>query len=109
VNLVCGRIIGVGVSYAVGANTLHDAAILAPVLGPVFHVMVARVVNATVLPCTLGLGVDEEDSIRAHELVAFHVADSDLSKDASMPYRLLLLEDVVVVVAELLGEVVAGS
>jgi hypothetical protein len=80
-----GWVIRVRVSDTMWTNALHDASILAPVLRPILHVVVARIVDAAVVPLALGLGVDEEDSIRAHQLVAFHVADSDLSKDTPMP------------------------
>jgi len=72
-------------SYTVWTNALHDASIISPVLGPLPHVVVRGVVDTAVAPCTLSLRVDMKNTIRAHELVVFHVADSDLSKDALMP------------------------
>jgi len=64
--------------------------------------------DATVLPLAFGLRVNAQDAIRADELVAFHIVERDLGDDASVFYG-FLLEDGVVVVAELLGKVVAWS
>lgn len=117
-NPVCGRIIRVGVSDAVGADALHDSAILTPVLGPFLHVVIARVMNAAMLPLAFGLWVHEEDAIRADELVAFHFAhDSVNHLPDCLPafpawhlgLHFLLGEDVIPVGSELFAEVVAWS
>lgn len=108
--------------YAVWTNALHDSPVIPPVLRPLLHVVVRGVMDAAVLPLAFGLGVDKEDTIRSDELIAFHIAQSDLGNNAMVLNWLdvllpllkrvfidLLSEDIVVVVAELLGEIVAWS
>lgn len=46
------NIVGIWVSNAVGAYPFHDLSIVAPVLRPATHVMIARVVNRTCLAFT---------------------------------------------------------
>lgn len=51
---VMGGIVRVWVSNSVWANALHDTLVLPPVQGPLPHVMIGWIMDATMLAATLG-------------------------------------------------------
>ena len=78
------NVIGVRVTHSVRAKALHYARVSPPVQGPVQHVMIAGVVNTTMLTSTLlgtvsAQGLEEQSVLLSHrhrglaDLRRFHI------------------------------------
>jgi len=59
-SLVKGDVVGVGMTDAMFADTLHDEDVVTPVLRPIDHVMVRRVVDGAVVSLAVSLSVSVE-------------------------------------------------
>jgi hypothetical protein len=48
-SFIGSRVIWIWVTYAMLTHALHNTPIITPVLRPIFHVMIARIVNTAIL------------------------------------------------------------
>jgi hypothetical protein len=64
-NPICRWIVWIRVSDTMRADALHDAAITAPVLRPLAHMVIGWIVNTAILSPALVLIVNAKDAIRS--------------------------------------------